>query len=307
MKTLYEKIEIHSEADCPKEEGEYFCNRNGFETVQHLMTTLGISYMREIRWYLSPLPQQEPERTAIPIILNDNEIDELRALREIKECSFMSHEREDRLSELTKREFGFDMGYNNKHGNLFQTKDGKVIQGGLNVRQFTPQISVSDEQFESFVSKELFEHMDNNKAFDCVKNTAMVSLCNNFAKNLRSQITSRESNLPLTRVIVGYKCKLCGAVGKFEDFPHFTSKDEDGLKDTDTYCMNKECEGGNDDLEEIYDDELIESRESKDKEIIERYSEIVTLYSEYSSGLSDEMWHRIDNLKSDLAKLQSKL
>jgi hypothetical protein len=55
MKTLYEKIEIKSEADCPKEEGEYFCNRSGFNTVQHLMTTLDKSYMREIRWWLKPL------------------------------------------------------------------------------------------------------------------------------------------------------------------------------------------------------------------------------------------------------------
>jgi hypothetical protein len=48
---------------------------------------------------------------------------------------YMSHEREDRLQELLRRGFGFDMGYGNKYGNIFRTKDGKVIQGGLNASQ----------------------------------------------------------------------------------------------------------------------------------------------------------------------------
>jgi hypothetical protein len=58
---LYKKIYIKSEVDLPKEEGNYFCNRNGFNSVQHLMTTLGKSYMREIRWYLQPI-EQPPDK-----------------------------------------------------------------------------------------------------------------------------------------------------------------------------------------------------------------------------------------------------
>ena len=57
---LYRKVIIKSEDDCPKEEGDYFCNRSGFNSVQHLITTLGKSYMREIRWYLLPVEQEIP-------------------------------------------------------------------------------------------------------------------------------------------------------------------------------------------------------------------------------------------------------
>jgi hypothetical protein len=34
-----------------------------------------------------------------------------------------------------------------------------------------------------------------------------------------------------------------------------------------------------------------------DKKKIEKLEEIITLYSEHSSGLSSEIWHKIDNLK----------
>jgi len=56
---LYRKVYVKSETDCPKVEGDYFCNRSGFNSVQHLMTTLGKTYMREIRWYLQPIEQKE--------------------------------------------------------------------------------------------------------------------------------------------------------------------------------------------------------------------------------------------------------
>ena len=52
-----------------------------------------------------------------------------------------------------------------------------------------------------------------------------------------------------SNVITGYKCKLCGYIGKFEDFPTFTIKDEDGLKYSDIYCPK--CDAVNDELEEI--------------------------------------------------------
>jgi hypothetical protein len=52
---LFKKVFIKSEADLPKDEGVYFCNRSGFNSILHLMTTLEKSYMREIRWYLLPV------------------------------------------------------------------------------------------------------------------------------------------------------------------------------------------------------------------------------------------------------------
>lgn len=58
---LYRKVYIKSESDLPKEEGDYFCNRSGFNSVQHLITTLGKSYMREIRWYLQPLAESQEQ------------------------------------------------------------------------------------------------------------------------------------------------------------------------------------------------------------------------------------------------------
>jgi hypothetical protein len=59
---LYRKVYIKTEADLPKEEGYYFCNRSGFNSVQHLMTTLGKSYMREIRWYLQSIAGEQIEQ-----------------------------------------------------------------------------------------------------------------------------------------------------------------------------------------------------------------------------------------------------
>ena len=53
-KELFEKVYIRDEKDCPQE-GYYFCNRSGFDSVQRLIPVLGKSYMREIRWYLKPL------------------------------------------------------------------------------------------------------------------------------------------------------------------------------------------------------------------------------------------------------------
>jgi hypothetical protein len=55
---LYRKVDIKSKADYPKG-GDYFCCRNGLLTVQHLLSDPpNESYMREIRWYLQPLPEQ---------------------------------------------------------------------------------------------------------------------------------------------------------------------------------------------------------------------------------------------------------
>ena len=57
----YRKVFIKSEADYPKTEGEYFCCRNGFKSVQRLIPDDGKkSYMREIDWYLQP-QEQDPE------------------------------------------------------------------------------------------------------------------------------------------------------------------------------------------------------------------------------------------------------
>jgi hypothetical protein len=80
-------------------------------------------------------------REEIPLILDEFEKGELKALRGMQSDSnaFMSNERYDRLKELAKREFGFDMGYDNPFGNLFRTKEGKVIQGGLNAKVSKPR------------------------------------------------------------------------------------------------------------------------------------------------------------------------
>ena len=58
---LYKKIFIREQSDLPKEEGEYFCNRSGFKSVQRISPDLPIkSYIREIRWYLIALEKTEP-------------------------------------------------------------------------------------------------------------------------------------------------------------------------------------------------------------------------------------------------------
>lgn len=56
----FRKVIVNSKDDLP-EEGDYFCNRNGFNSVQFLSNKLPEkSFMREIRWYL--LPVSEPIR-----------------------------------------------------------------------------------------------------------------------------------------------------------------------------------------------------------------------------------------------------
>lgn len=49
--------------------------------------------------------------------------------------------------------------------------------------------------------------------------------------------------------IVGYKCKLCGATGHFDEFPKSIFYTEFG-KECDTYCKSENCDGWNEDLEE---------------------------------------------------------
>ena len=57
---LYKKVFINSPKDYPKEDGEYFCNRSGYMTVQKLLSNPPEkSYMREIRWYLQPIDETE--------------------------------------------------------------------------------------------------------------------------------------------------------------------------------------------------------------------------------------------------------
>jgi hypothetical protein len=78
MKTLYEKIEIHSESDLPKEEGDYFtgekpdgsfgvysyCPNQSIADLPHSIT--GKKYwLKYIDWYLLPIVQEsQPEKTA---------------------------------------------------------------------------------------------------------------------------------------------------------------------------------------------------------------------------------------------------
>lgn len=84
-------------------------------------------------------PKAEAKGAEIPTILNEKEKYELTNLREFqKGTTPMNQLQFDRLYELAKREFGFDMGYDNPFGNLFKTNEGKVIQGGLNATQPLP-------------------------------------------------------------------------------------------------------------------------------------------------------------------------
>jgi len=65
MKTgkTYKQIFIESNDDLPKEDGYYFCNRNGFNSYQRLLhDPPDKSYMREIRWYLLEQLEQEIQR-----------------------------------------------------------------------------------------------------------------------------------------------------------------------------------------------------------------------------------------------------
>lgn len=54
---LLEVVYIRSKEDWPKVKGTYFCNRSGFNTVMEMDPDLPEkSFMREIRWYLQPIP-----------------------------------------------------------------------------------------------------------------------------------------------------------------------------------------------------------------------------------------------------------
>jgi hypothetical protein len=57
MEDTYRKVIINTPEDYPKITGDYFCNRNGFLSVQKLIPNEKIfsTYMREIRWYLQPI------------------------------------------------------------------------------------------------------------------------------------------------------------------------------------------------------------------------------------------------------------
>lgn len=53
---IFIQIDVESPNDYPIEEGNYFCNRNGFMTVQNLIPNSNKkSYMREIRYWLKPV------------------------------------------------------------------------------------------------------------------------------------------------------------------------------------------------------------------------------------------------------------
>lgn len=53
---IFIQVDIESPNDYPTEEGNYFCNRNGYMSVQKLIPNNGKkSYMREIRYWLKPV------------------------------------------------------------------------------------------------------------------------------------------------------------------------------------------------------------------------------------------------------------
>ena len=53
---IFIQVDIESPNDYPTEEGNYFCNRNGYMSVQKLIPNNGKkSYMCEIRYYLKPV------------------------------------------------------------------------------------------------------------------------------------------------------------------------------------------------------------------------------------------------------------
>lgn len=78
-----------------------------------------------------PIPGLTSETIKIPLVLDDSEKEVLETLREWKRTHslFLNQKEFSRLLELSKREFGYNMGYGNIYGNLHITKDGKVIQG----------------------------------------------------------------------------------------------------------------------------------------------------------------------------------
>jgi len=76
----YRQVFIRTEEDLPKVEGDYFCNRSGFLSVQHLILTLHKTYMREIRWYLEPIPEAKKSAEAC-----NNDCKNVPSDKEIKE------------------------------------------------------------------------------------------------------------------------------------------------------------------------------------------------------------------------------
>ena len=61
---VYKRVYIKTADDLPEKEGDYFCCRGGFLTVQRLSRYVPEkSFMREIRWYLLPvhLPSKEEQ------------------------------------------------------------------------------------------------------------------------------------------------------------------------------------------------------------------------------------------------------
>jgi hypothetical protein len=62
----YIQVFIKSKDDLPKEEGDYFCCRLGFKTVQTFKFA-DQWWIKEVRWYLQPI-DAETLITAIKII-----------------------------------------------------------------------------------------------------------------------------------------------------------------------------------------------------------------------------------------------
>jgi hypothetical protein len=72
---LYKKVFIHSAEDLPKVKGEYFVHRKIAEKLTSFLRFAGdgIEYenalwMRSVDWYLQPIEQPQPEKTAEEIL-----------------------------------------------------------------------------------------------------------------------------------------------------------------------------------------------------------------------------------------------
>jgi hypothetical protein len=98
MNETYKKVLIKGKADLPKTAGEYFCNRNGFMTVQKLSPNLPEkSFQREIRWYLQPLDNDVRDQ-----IIEKLE-DYVEYLKVFPHTSFGRDKYESELNELKKK------------------------------------------------------------------------------------------------------------------------------------------------------------------------------------------------------------
>ena len=85
----YRKVFIKSEADYPKTEGEYFCCRNGFNSVQRLIPDNGKkSYMREIDWYLQPQEKEKHDPSCQALLDVVKGIKGRQTAEEIKQTMF---------------------------------------------------------------------------------------------------------------------------------------------------------------------------------------------------------------------------